>query len=77
MKQAKKHGFSAFRAKERQKKTRAESFAKFEKVKKTGFRALIAKTLEERCVQSFVKRNKQKNLDLGLLELQNVKKNTR
>ena len=34
-KQAKKYGFRAVRATERKKTTRAESFAKFEKVKKT------------------------------------------
>ena len=33
VKQAKKHGFRAFRVKERQQKTRTEPFAKFEKVK--------------------------------------------
>ena len=57
-KQAKKYDFRAVRAVraiERKKKTRAESFAKFEKVKKLGFSVLIAKKLKERCVQSFVK----------------------
>ena len=66
--------------KNKKKKTRAESFAKFEtrkkktRKKKIEFTALRAKKLGKQMRSIFWKGNKLKNMHLALLELKNVKK---
>ena len=50
-------------------------FCKAKRTTKHGFNVVRAKNSKDRCVQSFAKRQKLKNMNLELLELKTGKKN--